>query len=579
MKHLIDCAMGRIPCDLVVTNIRIFNVFTGELERNDLAIKNGVIVAVGTGFRAERVLDGGGAVALPGLIDSHIHVESSLLSPEEFASLAAVHGTTAIVADPHEIVNVCGIEGAEYIAEAFARLKCGEVQPLDLYLQLPSCVPATPFETSGAQIDGAETARELKRSLFTGLGEMMNYPAVLGAEEDCLKKLTAAREEGKTVDGHAPALSGKKLCAYRCGGITTDHESLTAEECREKAARGMYVQLRAGSTANNIKETAKAVDGFNFRRFLLCSDDKNARDLCRKGHIDDALRQAVASGIPAEYAVCMATINAAECYGLKRRGALAPDYFADIVLVEDMKDFRVRTVLKRGTIVAENGKPLFSRTRYLPATVRDTVRLGKVHEEDFRICIKSGKARAMVLAPYGLVTNEEIVTVQSTNGDICVKGTDLNKLAVIERHGKNGNIGLGLIKGFGLRGASIGISVSHDSHNLVIAGTDNAQMARVAALLKEAGGGMAFVSDAREEVFALDIAGLMSSADAEEVVSRSETLINLAREAGVKECYEPYMALAFLALPVIPKLKLTDRGLVDVERFAFTKTEVKEENE
>ena len=565
--------MGRGSADLLIKNVRVFNVYTGELESGDIAVKNGKIVGIGNGYRGEREYDGAGRIALPGLIDSHIHVESSMLSPEEFARLAVAHGTTAIICDPHEIVNVCGVEGAEYLSESFSRLRQSGVQPLDVFMRLPSCVPATPFETSGAVIGGKETETELGREMFHGLGEMMNYPAVLAGEEDCLRKLAAAKEFGKTTDGHAPALTGKELCAYRLGGILTDHEALTAEECREKLARGMYIQLRTGSSANNVEETSRAVTAFNFRRFLVCSDDKNARDL-QRGHMNATLAQLVACGVPANQAVCMATSNVAECYGLKDRGALAPDMIADIVLVHDMQSFGVQAVFKRGVLAAEHGRALFEAAHYLPTAVKSTVRIKTVKEEHFKISVGSGKMRAMKITPHGLVTEEEIVEV-SGKDDLCLQGTDLNKLAVIERHRASGNIGLGLVKGYGLSGAAIGITVSHDSHNLVILGDDNKKMARVAALLCAAGGGMAYVDGAREEVFPLDIAGLMSSAPAEEVVRRTRELAELARAAGVKEHYEPFMTLAFLSLAVIPKLKLTDKGLVDVTKFAFTSLEVK----
>ncbi|MGN0822809.1 MAG: amidohydrolase family protein, partial [Candidatus Gallimonas sp.] len=411
MKRFIDCAMKREKSELVIRGAQVFNVFTGGTEAADLAIDGGKIVAVGHGYEGREIIEANGLFALPAFADAHIHVESSLLSPEEFAALAVAHGTTAIVADPHEITNVCGVQGAEYMAEAFLRLKTPAGRsPLDVRLQLPSCVPATPFETSGATIDGRETERELARPLFHGLGEMMNFPAVLSGEEDCLRKLEAAKRYGKIADGHAPALSEEGLNAYLCAGILTDHEALTASECAEKVARGMYCQLRNGSSARNLEENAKAVTAYNFRRFLLCSDDKNAEDLKRNGHIDDALRRAVACGIPAAQAICMATSNVAECYGWKGKGALAPGYDADIVLVEDLTSFRVRTVIKGGETVARDGRALFGNSeRYLPDCVRGTVRTKEISAESFRLPLKSGRARAIRIQPYGLVTEPEIV--------------------------------------------------------------------------------------------------------------------------------------------------------------------------
>ena len=574
LKTLIDCAMKRAKCDLVIRNARIFNVFTGEIEQGEIAVKEGVIVGIGTGYAGEREYDGAGMIFLPGLLDAHIHVESSMLTPEEFARLAVAHGTSGIIADPHELVNVCGVEGAEYLKKAFDRLQCGGVCPLDVFMQLPSCVPATPFETSGASLDARATREEIVREEFFGLGEMMNYPAVIAGEEETIAKLAAAEEAGKIADGHAPAVTGDALNAYLLGGIVTDHESLTAEEMREKVARGMYVQIRCGSSANNLSLCGEVVTAENARRFLLCSDDKHAHDLLQRGHLDDALRRLVRSGVPARFAIPAATLNVAECYGLKRRGAIAPGYIADMVGVNDLSDFSVRAVFKRGVLVAENGKALFSaQEKYLPAAVRNTVRVKDVSSEDFRIPVRSGRARAMQVAAYGLVTDEVIVPVRGGE-DIDLSGTDLNKLAVIERHFASGNMGLGLVKGYGFRGGAIGISVAHDSHNLVILGDDNAAMARAAQLLKETGGGMALVGAEGEETFPLDVAGLMSSLPAEEVAARTAHISAAARRMGVKEGYDPFMTLAFLALPVIPHLKLTDKGLFDGDKFAFTKVEV-----
>ena len=323
---------------------------------------------------------------------------------------------------------------------------------------------------------------------------------------------------------------------------------------------------------NNVSDAKEAIDAFNFRRFLLCSDDKTAKDLAACGHLDDALRRLVADGLPAKYAIAMATINVAECYGIRDVGALAPRYFADMVLVDDLKDFRVSAVFKRGVLVAEDGKPLFAcAERYLPASVLGTVHVRPVKAEDFRIFGHGGKFRAIRIRPYSLYTEE--VFVDAPQGELRVKGTDLTKLAVVERHRATGNLGLGLVEGYGLHGGAIGITVSHDSHNLVILGDDDAAMSRVAALLTEAGGGMALVSDAEERVFPLEIAGLMSAADAGEVIRRTGELRERARGMGVKECYEPFMTLAFLSLAVIPELKLTDRGLFNLKKHSFVPLE------
>ena len=577
MKQLIDCAMKREQCDLVIKGARILNVFTGDVEEAEIAVKGGAIAALGKGYEGKEVYDGSGLFALPGLMDAHIHVESSLLSPEAFARLAVAHGTTGIVADPHELVNVCGIAGAEYVKEAFSRIRKEGVEPLDVFLQLPSCVPATPFETSGAVLNGTETAHEIKRPLFHGLGEMMNYPGVLSADEDTLKKIEAAHEAGKVVDGHAPDVRGDALNAYLAAGIATDHECGSPEECAEKVARGMYVQLRNSSSAHNLEVNCAAVTPFNFRRFLACSDDKNAYDLANKGHMDDALRRLVARGVPAAEAVCMATLNIAECYHMQGKGAVAPSYDADLVLVDNLTEFNVKAVFKRGVLVAEHGKPLFEEgERYLPDAVKSTVRIRPVTADDFKINIPSGKALAMTILPHTLVTEGEVVSVQTKDGDAVLENTDLLKLAVVERHFATGNIGKALLKGYGFRGGALAVSMAHDSHNLVVLGDDNAAMARAVKLLEEIGGGMALVTKDGEDCFPLDIAGLMSSAPCEEVVARTGEISACAREMGVKDCYEPVMTLVFLSLLVIPKLKLSDKGLFDVEKFRFTSLEVQQ---
>ena len=577
MKQLIDCAMKREQCDLVIKGARILNVFTGDVEETEIAVKGGRIAALGKGYEGEEVYDGSGLVALPGLMDAHIHVESSLLSPEAFARLAVAHGTTGIVADPHELVNVCGIAGAEYVKEAFSRIRKEGIEPLDVFLQLPSCVPATPFETSGAVINGTETAHEIRRPLFHGLGEMMNYPGVLAADEDTLKKIEAAHEAGKVVDGHAPDVRGDALNAYLAAGIATDHECGSPEECAEKVARGMYVQLRNSSSAHNLEVNCAAVTPFNFRRFLACSDDKNAYDLANKGHMDDALRRLVARGVPAAEAVCMATLNIAECYHMRGKGAVAPSYDADLVLVDNLTEFNVKAVFKRGVLVAEHGKPLFEEgERYLPDAVRSTVRIRPVTADDFKINIPSGRALAMTILPHTLVTEGEVVSVQTKDGDVVLENTDLLKLAVVERHFATGNIGKALLKGYGFRGGALAVSMAHDSHNLVVLGDDNAAMARAVRLLESIGGGMALVTKEGEDCFPLDIAGLMSSAPCEEVVARTGEISARARGMGVKDCYEPVMTLVFLSLLVIPKLKLSDKGLFDVEKFRFTSLEVQQ---
>lgn len=568
LEKYIKAARGEIKADSVLKNASYVDVFTGTVRKGDIAIVGEKIVGIGE-YSGVRETDCSEYTVVPGYIDGHVHIESSQLSPEEFASLIVPRGTTTIIADPHEITNVCGTAGCEYISKA------SENVPLDVKLQLPSCVPATPFETGGAVLNGRDTEENIKKSYIFGLGEFMNYPGVINADPDVLRKLEAAYSEGKVVDGHAPSVCGKDLNAYLCGGISTDHECVKPEEVDEKISKGMYVHIRHGSSTKNLAN-AKCITPANMRRFILCTDDRHAADLKEKGHIDDALRRLVADGLDPVTAVTCATLNCAECYGLKHRGGIAPFWLADLVVVDNLKNFNAKYVFKNGALVAENGKPLFDTSkRYLPESVLDTVHVRELKPEDFVLKINSDKARAMTVEPGGIVTGCEIVDIKHENGDVVVKGTDLLKLAVVERHKMTGNIGKALFKGYGLKGGAMGITIAHDSHNIILMGDDNAAMAAAANKLKEIGGGMVLVNSAAGEVHSLtlDIGGLMSSRDAESLQSDSRALIEKAHAMGVKREYEAFMSLAFLSLAVIPKLKLLDTGLFDVEKFAFTDIE------
>ncbi len=565
LEKYISAAAGREKAELVLKNAAYLDVFCGVIRKGDIAVVGGKIVGIGS-YEGEKELDVSHLTVLPGYIDGHVHIESSQLSPEEFASLIVPRGTTTIIADPHEITNVCGKAGCEYIARA------SENVPLDVKIQLPSCVPATPFETSGAVLNGKDTEEAVKESYIYGLGEFMNYPGVINCDADVIKKLEAAHAHGKIIDGHAPAVYGETLNAYLCGGISTDHECVYKEEIDEKISKGMYVHIRHGSSTQNLGN-AKCMTSANMRRFILCTDDRHAADLKEKGHLDDALRRLVADGVDPIAAVTCATLNCAECYGLKYKGAIAPFWSADLVVVDNLKNFNARYVFKDGKLVAKDGKPLFDTSkRYLPENVLNTVHVKTLKPEDFKLTLKGKKAKAMTIEPGGVVTGCEIVEVQSVNGDVDVKGTDILKMAVVERHKMTGNIGKGLFKGYGFKGGAMGITIAHDSHNIILLGDDNAALATAANKLKEIGGGMVLVNSATGEVdsVTLDIGGLMSSRDAEGLQRDSKALIEKAYSMGVKRELEAFMSLAFLSLAVIPKLKLLDTGLFDVEKFSFT---------
>ena len=563
LEQLIDAAIGRKKAEIVLKNGRFVNVFTGEICEGDIAIEGGKIVGFGK-YEGETEYDIAGKIAVPGLIDAHVHIESSQLSPEEFARLVLPRGTTTVIADPHEITNVCGIAGAKYIADA------AKNTPLEVKVMLPSCVPATAFETSGATLTGADTEKYIGADFIHGLGEFMNYPGVIYKDAEVMKKLAAARDAGKVIDGHAPATSGLGLNAYIAAGISTDHECTSPEEALEKVSKGMYVHLREGSATRNVAVNCKAATASNLRRFLLCTDDRHAADIRAKGHLDNALRVAVAAGMNPVWAVIAATLNSAECYRLYGKGAIAPGYDADIAVFDDLKNFNCAMTFKGGKLVAKEGKALFEAgEKYLPDAVKNTVHVGDIAAGDFKIKLKGKRANVIRILKDNVVTEKVVREVESEHGDVKLSGTDLLKLAVVERHHGTGNIGLGLLEGYGLKNGAISLTIAHDSHNVIVLGDNNADMAAAVAELKRIGGGMAIAEGGRAYSLSLDIAGLMSSLPAEEYIAQSEKLLEKAYSMGVSRDFEAFMSLSFLALLVIPSIKLSDKGLFDADKFEF----------
>jgi adenine deaminase len=564
MKKLIDCAMGRCKSELVLKNANFINVFSGKIENGDIAIKNGKIIGIGN-YQGETEIDVSGKTVLPGYIDGHMHIESTQLTPEELAKAIVPRGTTTIIADPHEIANVCGMDGIEYIAKASKNL------PLDVMIQLPSCVPATPFENSGAVLSSKEIKENINNDYILGLGEFMNYPGVIYNDDDVIKKLETAQNLNKVVDGHAPNLKGTELNAYLLGGITTDHECTNVEEMQLKIDRGMYVHLREGSATRNTEVNCKGITEGNMRRCILCTDDRHACDLKTSGHIDNNLRLLIKCGISPVWAVTMATLNNAECYGLKWKGAIAPNYIADLVVVSDLKDFNAELVIKNGKIVAKDRKALFTTKQFISDNVLSTVHIKDVKADDFKIKLKGKKAKVIRLLPKNVVTEKVVKEVESKNGDVIIKGTDFLKLSVIERHKATGNIGLGLIEGYGLKNGAIALTVSHDSHNIIVLGDDNEAMAKAVMEIKKIGGGMV-IADNNKIISSmpLEIAGLITKSDITTFETELSKMIKIAFNMGVTRDVQPFMSLSFLALVVIPELKITDRGLFDVSSFSFT---------
>lgn len=564
IKKRIDVAAGRIPADLVLKNGQVINVFTEEVYIANVAIVDGVIAAVSDmDYEGVEEVDLSGAYVSPGLIDGHVHIESSMVTPAEFAKSILPRGTTSIVADPHEIANVCGIKGIEYMLEA------SEGVPLDIFVMLPSCVPATDFEHSGAVLKAKELSQLIDDPRVLGLGELMDYPAVIGANSDIVDKVKMAK--GKLVDGHGPVISGKDLNAYVSAGVRTEHECTTPEEMLERLRLGMYIQMREGSAARNLKSLLPVVNKENMRRVFFCTDDRHPGDILTDGHIDNHIRIAVKAGVSPIMAIKMGSLNAAEAYHLYNKGAIAPGFVADLAILTNLEKYEVASVYKDGKLVAEKGKALFEHEVLMKPEVLNTVHFKTVTEDDFKIPMTSDIARVIQLQAHSLVTNEVVRKVDVKSGHYAYnKKLDLLKLAVIERHHETGNIGLGLVEGFGLKNGAIASTVAHDSHNLIIIGDTDAHLKLAAETIQSIGGGLVLVHDGKViGTLPLQIGGIMSEQSLEAVDKSLNVLLEKAYDCGVSKDFDPFMTLAFLALPVIPSLKLTDMGLFDVNRFEF----------
>ena len=562
LQEVIAMAAGRREADLLFRNVRLLNLFSGEVETTHVAVGHGVIVGVGGMYqRARQVYDLAGKYLLPGFIDGHVHLESSLLSPARYAEAVVPHGTTTVVADPHEIANVAGMIGLGFMLKATERL------PLDVWFMVPSCVPATSLETAGAALGPGLVGTLLRQPRVLGLAEVMNYPGIIAGEEQILQKVLAARRVRKLIDGHAPRLSGQSLMAYLSAGIGSDHECTTADEAREKLARGMHVMLREGSASKNLETLLSAVTPVTARRCLLVSDDRDVWDLMHEGHMDALLRKTVALGVHPLLAVQMATLNPAEYFGLQRRGAIAPGAWADLVVVNDLQEFAVEFVFKRGKLVAERGALVAPLSEEVPEELLKTVSLRSLSLPALRILRKGAKVRVIELVPGQLLTRQRIVEATVHRGCVVADAArDVLKLVVVERHRGTGNIGLGLVSGFGLQEGALASSVAHDSHNLIAVGVDDRDILAALHEVVRLGGGLAVCAGGCvRSSLALPIAGLMTAVPLARVAAGFQAIHRSAQALGTALA-RPWMALSFLALPVIPQLRLTDRGLVDVER-------------
>lgn len=571
LKKLIDVSAGRVPADLVIKNCKVVDVYTGEIQDGDIAVCDGIIAGVGE-YEGGEIVDAGGKYAAPGFIDSHIHIESAFITPEEISRLLVPHGATTIIADPHEIVNVCGIPGMNYMLDA------AEDAVLDIKFMLPSCVPSTPFEHAGAVIDADAMKGSIGDERILGLGEFMNFPGVISADEDVLDKLLLAYEKKKLIDGHSPGISGKDLNAYAAVKIHTDHECSTLEEMKDRLSRGMYVLLRQGSACHNLRDLLPGVTPMNSRRCLLCSDDRQPKTIFEEGHIDAHLRICIEEGLNPVTAIQMASLNAAECFGLDDRGAIAPGLRADIVLLDDLEDFKVEKVWIAGKLSADEGKYQFPVKRRDIAPVMGSFHVKDFSEEKLKLKLKSGHVHVIDILPGGVVTGKGTADVAlDENGDFCYDpSADIVKTAVVERHKDTGNVAVGLLRGYGIKAGAVAISIAHDSHNIITAGVSDSEIAFAVEQLIAQNGGVVLVKDGTVvESMPLPVGGIMSDQTGEWVDEKLTRIHKAAYEQlGISNDVEPVMTLCFMSLPVIPEVKLTDMGLFDVTQFKFIPVEV-----
>lgn len=547
MKNIskyINTAMGRESADLILKGGNVVDVFTGTVKKADVLIKDGVICGVGS-YGGENEVDVSGKYVMPSFVDAHVHIESSMVTPAEYAAAVVPHGVTTVIADPHEITNVCGTDGTDYM------LAASEGIALDVKLMLPSCVPAAPFEHAGAALTAEET-NKIKDKFF-GIGEMMNYPGILAADGETLGKLCLDK-----IDGHAPLVTGHELDAYAAAGVKTDHECSRTDEMLEKISKGMYVLLREGTLSRDVARLADGVNGYTLRRCAFCTDDRFVGDILRSGSIDNCIRTAQSCGVGDIDAIIMASLNACEMYGLKNHGAVAPSYAADIVVADDLKLTNILMVYKDGVLAAKNGKALFEVKNTDASKVTDTVHLPEITPEFFSDEMKD-EFYAIELIPHAIVTKK--VTAH--------KGDNLSKVCVIERHHNLGTKGIGYVTNYGITGGAVACSIGHDSHNVIVIGDSDADMALAVNTLGKSGG-IAVCSGGEVMAYLeLEIAGLMTQKSASETAKIHDELIKAARSLGVTEDVDPLLALAFLPLPVIPEIRVTDGGLFDVTEFKF----------
>lgn len=562
-QKVINVARGLEKAELVIKNANIVNVLSEEIHKADIAIEDGIIVGISDNYSGEKEIDINGAYVTPSFIDGHVHLESSMMLPKEFAKTVLPAGTTTAIIDPHEISNVFGLHGISFMHEAVKNL------PLDVYTMLPSCVPATPFETSGFDLNSYDLSLLIDKPWVLGIAEMMNFPGVLNLDKNVMAKLELAKSKDKRIDGHAPFLSSKDLCAYIASGVKSDHECTTPKEAIEKLRLGMYLMIREGTAAKDLEALIPVLKECNTRKCLFVTDDRHPSDL--KEHINGMVRRAVEAGVDPIKAVQCASLNTAEYFGLKNLGAVAPGYKADLLILPDLKSFKPDFVLKNGKVIVENGRLISQMEEFETPSMRGSVNVKWIEKEDFRIEAKSDIVKTIEVIPHQLVTKSTVSKIKIENGNaISNIDTDTLKVCVIERHRATGNIGKGFIKGFGLKSGAIASTVAHDSHNMIIVGTNDYDMYVAAVELVKSQGGKVVVNNG--EVISklpLPIAGLMSDREFDYVLEKCAELNQASHSIGCT-LEDPFMTMAFMSLPVIPELKITDKGLFNTKTFNFT---------
>ena len=560
LAKLISVARGDAPADLLLKNAKIINTFVGIIEEGNVAIYGDRIAGIGNYQKAKKAIDLNGSYLAPGLIDGHTHIESSMLHPAQYAQAVVPRGTSVLVTDLHEITNVSGLEGIKFVMNWAQKL------PIDMFFMAPSCVPATHMETSGAEIKAHDIKKILKMKTVIGLGEMMNFPGVISGDKQVLSKITAAR--GKIIDGHAPAVTNKHLNAYLAAGIQSDHESTTTEEGREKLRRGMYLMIREGSSEKNLDALLPLVNTKTFKRCFFVVDDRSCSDLLREGDIDAVVRKAIQRGLEPVRAIQLATINTAEYFRLYNRGGIAPGYIANLITITDLPKLEIDMVFYKGDLIARGGSYLLPPPKISTKELTDTVRIKPFGIEALKLTARGESLPVIEIIPGQIVTKKRIEQVKVKDGAITPDlEEDILKLVVVERHKASGNIGLGLVKGFGLKRGALASSIAHDSHNIVAVGTNDPDIFTAVKEIERLQGGLVVCVDGKIlAALPLPVAGLLSPEPLEAVVKKFEKLEKAASGLG-NIPPTPFALLSFVALPVIPELRLTDMGLVDVLEF------------